>query len=181
MSTRASATRYAKALLDVAISEGSPEAEGRKLTRFAELVRAHPDLQRMVNDPVVSAPTKRAVVEALVERLGPSSPSGKLLVLLAARGRLGLLEDLVEVYDEQLRDHQRVLEAELTTATPLAAEGAVRLQKRLAAMTGRTVVLRTRVDTAILGGIVARIGGIVYDGSIATQLARIRNRLARRD
>jgi len=181
MSTRASAARYARALLEVAIAESNPETAERDLTQFVDLLPGHPDLQRLFANPAVSAGAKRGVVQQLVDRLRPVSPVGKLLVLLASHGRLELLPDLLVVYRERLREHQKVVQAEITTAMPLSPERSAQLQQRLATMTGRTVMMTTNVDQAIIGGVVARVGSTVYDGSVATQLARLRERLAERN
>jgi F-type H+-transporting ATPase subunit delta len=128
----------------------------------------------------VAAAGKRAVVQQLVDRLKPTTPAGKLLLLLADRDRLALLPDLLEVYRERLMEHLQIVRAEITTAEPLAQDRASALQQRLAAATGRAVTLTTKVDPAIIGGMVTRIGSVVYDGSVATQLQAIRQRLAER-
>jgi F-type H+-transporting ATPase subunit delta len=118
------------------------------------------------------------VVQALVER-GQFIPSvGKLLLMLAERDRLTLLTGVLEAFRAKLRDQQRVLEAEVTTAFPLEPEQHAALQQRLGAATARQVTLTTKVDPAIIGGVVARIGSTVYDGSLATQLTKLKGRLA---
>jgi len=180
MSMRASAARYARALLDVTIKESDPEAAGVDLTTFVELVERHPELQRTLANPVVSASAKHAVVQQILDRLRPSPPVGKLLLMLASRGRLALLPDVLAVYRERLMEHRHVVQAEVTTAAPLAPEHAAQLQQRLAAITGRSVTMTTKVDRSIIGGVVTRIGSTVYDGSVATQLARVRERLSER-
>jgi F-type H+-transporting ATPase subunit delta len=180
MRMRASAARYARALLDVAIKESDPERAEHELAAFVDLVRGNPDLQRTFANPVVSAADKRAVVQQILERLKPATPVGKLIVLLASRGRLALLPDLLEVYRERLMEHQNVLRAEVTTADPLSPDRAAQLQQRLAAATGRVVTMTTKVDASIIGGVVTRIGSTVFDGSVATQLAKVRDRLEQR-
>jgi F-type H+-transporting ATPase subunit delta len=70
--------------------------------------------------------------------------------------------------------------AEVTTAVPLSEERAAQLQHRLASATGRAVTMSTRVDASIIGGVITRIGSTVYDGSVAAQLAKVRERLAER-
>jgi F-type H+-transporting ATPase subunit delta len=177
---RSSAARYARALLDVAIKESDPERAEQELAAFVDLVRHHPDLQRTLANPVVSAVDKRAVVQQILDRQRPTSPVGKLLLMLASRGRLALLSDLLDVYRERLNEHRNVLRAEVTTAVPLAPERSAELQQRLAAATGRVVTMTTKVDTSIIGGVVTRIGSTVYDGSVATQLAKVRDRLEQR-
>ena len=180
MSMRSSAARYAKALLDVAVKESDPERAEEELAVFVGLVQQHPDLQRALANPVVSAADKRAVVQQILDRLKPTSPAGKLVLLLASRGRLALLPDLLEVYRERLREHRNVLRAEVTTAVALPPERAAQLQQRLAAATGRVVTMTTKVDASIIGGVVTRIGSTVFDGSVATQLAKVKDRLEQR-
>ena len=150
------------------------------LAGFVDLVQQHPDLQRTLANPVVSAASKRAVVQQILDRIKPAPPVGKLLLLLASRGRLELVPDVLDVYRERLMEHLRVVQAEVTTAAPLSPERAAELQQRLARITGRTVNMTTKVDQAIIGGVVTRIGSTVYDGSVATQLARVRERLSER-
>jgi F-type H+-transporting ATPase subunit delta len=180
MSMRASAARYARALLDITIAESDPIAAEKDLAAFVGLVQGHPDLKRTLANPVVSAAAKRTVVQQLLERSQPTPPAGKLLLLLASRGRIELVPDVLDVYRELLMEHRKVIQAEVTTAAPLSPERVSELQQRLAKITGRAVTMTTRVDQAIIGGIVTRIGGTVYDGSVATQLAKVRDRLSER-
>jgi len=180
MSMRASAARYARALLDVANKESDPERAEQELAAFVDLVRTNPDLERTLANPVVSAADKRAIVQQILERLKPTTPVGKLVLLLASRGRLALLPDLLDVYRERLMEYRNVLSAEVTTTAPLSPERAEQLQQRLANATGRTITLTTKVDASIIGGVVTRIGGTVYDGSVATRLAKVRDRLEQR-
>jgi F-type H+-transporting ATPase subunit delta len=177
MTTRASAARYAKALFDVALRELTPEQAEQDLAQFAGLLEEHADLQRALTNPVVPVSAKRAVLDALLAKLTLVVPVQKLLRLLADRHRLVLVPDLLAVYRERLMEHQRVIRAEVTTAEPLAAGQARQLADRLSTATGRRVLMTTRVDPALLGGLVARIGSTVYDGSVARQLARMRQQL----
>lgn|SRR5690349_20597430 len=180
MSIRTSAARYARALLDVATKESDPERAELELATFVDLIGRHPDLERVLANPVVSASDKRVVVQQLVERLQMTTPTAKLLTLMATRGRLPLLPDLLDVYRERLMEHRRVVRAEVTTAAPLSPERAAQLQQRLASATGRAVTMTTKVDASIIGGVITRIGSTVYDGSMAGQLAKVRDRLAER-
>lgn len=179
MTTRGSATRYARALLDVAIAESIAERAEQDLAAFANVLDQHPPLRSALMHPAVPAARKRAIVADVAKRLGLSTPVAKLLGMLADRDRLALLPDLLEVYRDRLLEHQQVVRAELTTAEALAPDQQSRLQERLARATGRRVALSTRVDPSILGGVVARIGSVVYDGSLATQLSKMRDRLER--
>ena len=179
MTMRASAARYARALLDVTIGEADPVQAEQELAAFAALLEQHQNLRDALLNPAVPAAGKRAVVQQLVDRQQFSSPVAKLLLLLADRDRLAVLPELLTVYRERLMEHQRVIRAEVTTAVPMPDARASELADRLARATGRTVKMTLKVDPSIIGGIVTRIGSTVYDGSVAAQLQAIRQRLAR--
>jgi len=80
-------------------------------------------------------------------------------------------------YEQRLMDHAKVVRAELTTAVPLTSDRVTALQQGLANLTGRQVQLQTKVDPGIIAGAVARIGSTVYDGSVTTQLQKVKERL----
>jgi F-type H+-transporting ATPase subunit delta len=177
MSTRASAGRYARALLDVVIKEGNPEQVDKELASLAAVFAGNSELQKALANPAVPVTAKRKVVESVVARTKPSPPLGKLLLLLADRDRLSLIPELAEVYRERLMEHQQVIRAEVTTAVPISADRVAQFENRIAAATGRRVTMTASVDASLIGGAVARVGSIVYDGSIATQLSKMRERL----
>ena len=178
MTNRTAATRYARALLDVAIQEKSDlEAIERELASFVDLFADHPALEKVLLNPAVPVPRKRAAVVELTRTAKLSPTVAKLLALLAERDRLVLLPDLLASYRDRLLDYRKVVRAEVTTAAPLAADRAKAIESSLAAMTGRTVVLDTRVDPSIIGGVVARVGSTVYDGSVTRQLQKMKERL----
>jgi len=177
MSNRSSATRYARALLDVSRAEGDPQAAERDLATFVSLVGSHETLARVLTSPGVPLTRKSALVAQLLARLQLSGPVARILELLARRDRLVLLPDLLEEYRRRLMDYQQVIRAEVTTAVPLPADRAEALRKTIAEKTGRTVHLTTAVEPALIGGIVTRIGSVVYDGSVRRHLERIRETL----
>lgn len=177
MSRRSSASRYARALLDVAIKEGSPEQAGRELDTLVQLLELHQELNRALTHPAVPVSGKRGVVREITKRLSLSPPVSKLVGMLADRDWVLLLPEVRGVYHERLLDHQGVVQAEVTTAVPLADDTTARLQQTLSEVTGRRVAMTTRVDAALIGGVVTRIGSTMYDGSVARQLAVIRQKL----
>jgi F-type H+-transporting ATPase subunit delta len=179
MTTRGSAARYARALLDVAVEESMAERAELDLAAFADLLAQHADLHRALTHPAVPAARKRALTGELTRRLATAGPVAKLLGMLADRDRLALVPDMLALYRERLMAHQRVVRAEVTTAEPLAPEQEASLRERLARATGQTVTLTATVDPSIIGGVVTRIGSVVYDGSVAAQLAKMRERLER--
>jgi len=175
---RTAATRYARALLDVALKEqADPSRIESQLAEFVTLLAQHHDLEKALLNPAVPAPRKRAAVVELMSQGHVVPILGKLLILLAERDRLVLLPDVLHTYRERLLTVQNVVQAEVTTAAPLAPDRTQDIEQSLARATGRTVRLSTRVDPAIVGGIVTRIGSTVYDGSITNHLRRMKQRL----
>jgi F-type H+-transporting ATPase subunit delta len=177
LSSHASAHRYAKALLDVVVKEADPVKAEHDLAAFAALFDQSPELKKALTNPAVPVQGKRGVVEQLVARLKPIAPVGKLLLLLADRDRLELVPEMLAAYRERLMEHQGVVRADLVSAVPLPDASAAKLGDRLAAVTGRTVTVTTRVEPGIIGGVVAKVGSTVYDASIATQLERMKQKL----
>ena len=102
---------------------------------------------------------------------------GKTLLLLAERDRLVILPDVAEAFRQRLLELSNIIRAEVTTAEPLSTERLQDIQRSLSTATGLTVDLTSRVDPAILGGMVARVGSTVYDASVTNHLQRIRQRL----
>jgi F-type H+-transporting ATPase subunit delta len=175
---RTAATRYARALIEVAQKERADLTQiETQLADFAALVAGHQNLQQALLNPAVPAPRKRAAVAELTAHAKLQPVLGKLLVLLAERDRLVLLPDLLDAYRERLQAIQNVVSAVVTTATALPLERTQQIEQSLARATGRTVRLSTRVDPSIVGGIVTRIGSTVYDGSVTNHLRRMKQRL----
>lgn len=182
MTPRAAAGRYARALFDVALKERVDlRAVAADLEALTALVSAHADLKRALTNPAIPPARKRSVLDALLARAPLGPLVARTVTLLADRDRLVLLDDLTAAFRERLMEHEQVVRAEVTTAIELPADRVAALQEGIARATGRPaqrVQLVTRVDPSILGGAVTRIGSTVYDGSVTTQLQRLRRRLA---
>jgi F-type H+-transporting ATPase subunit delta len=178
VTNKTASNRYARALLDVAIHEQADlEAIERDLAQFAQLFTDHPTLAKVLLNPAVPVSRKRAAVADLLALTTPAPILGKLIALLADRDRLVLIPDLLASYRDRLLEYRKVVRAEVTTAAPLPEGRAEAIEQRLAQLTGSKVLLSTRTDPSIIGGLVARIGSTVYDGSVTRQLERMRARL----
>jgi F-type H+-transporting ATPase subunit delta len=179
VTNKTAAIRYARALLDVAVKEKADlELIERELAQFADLFTQYPLLEKVLLNPAVPVPRKRAAVADLLSKTKFTSIVSKLLTLLADRDRLVLVPDLLAAYRTRLLDHRGVVRADVTTATALDARRTEQLQHSLAAVTGRTVQLSTTIDPSIIGGLVAKIGSTVYDASVTRQLEKMKERLA---
>ncbi|MFN2448140.1 MAG: ATP synthase F1 subunit delta [Vicinamibacterales bacterium] len=179
MSTRASASRYARALLEVAAQESDVTRVAEELAQVIALIGEHRELGRSLLAPGVPNQARAGIVRALAERLSLAQPLSKVLELLATRGRLELLPEMATVYRERLLAHQNIAPAEVTTATPLGADEMAALDATLSRAAGAHVQMDVKVDPALIGGLVARVGGTVYDGSIRTQLQRMKQQLVK--
>jgi F-type H+-transporting ATPase subunit delta len=169
---RALARRYARCLLEVAGAEALALRD--ELRDFSLLVLDHTELRRALLDPGVGAARKRGLLAAVAERAGASPLLRRFVDLVASRDRVGLLPDVVEAYAELANASRGVVSAEVLSAVPLAEAQ----RRALAAALGGTVELRSRVDPDLVGGLVVRVGGTTYDGSVRTRLAALKRRLA---
>ena len=179
MTNKTAAIRYARALLDVGIKEKADlERIQGELQQFADLLTQYPLLEKVLINPAVPLPRKRAAVADVLAQAQFLPIVSKLITLLADRDRLVLVSELLSAYSDRLLDFRGVVRAEVTTAVELDPKRAQAIQNGLAALTGRTVLLATKIDASIIGGLVARIGSTVYDGSVTRQLEKMKERLA---
>jgi F-type H+-transporting ATPase subunit delta len=177
MSVRTSATRYAKALLDVAIQESDPSIIEQDLRSVAGAMAESADLRRALTSPGIPQQIRVNVAAALTSAIGVQAPVAKLMKMLADRGRLDLVPMMAEVYSERLLAHRNIVRATVTSAVPLTAAKKDQLEASLGTMTGKNVQVDAVVDPSIIGGVVTRIGSTVYDGSLRTQLTKMRQQL----
>jgi F-type H+-transporting ATPase subunit delta len=167
---------YAQALLSVAEAEGVLDHVEEELFAFARGVEREGGLREALTDPALPVERKRAVLEDLLgDRADPHTV--RLLAFVVEQGRareLGaIVDDLLRAAAER-REHAV---AEVRSAVPLDAEQRRRLAEALASATGRTIELKVLVDPGVVGGIVARVGDEVFDGSVRTRLQDARQRL----
>lgn len=178
MSLRTSANRYAKALFEVVLQEKADlDQVDRDLQAVVAMMQASPDLAAAANRGSVTDAARKSLIEAVAAAMTLTTPVTKLLVMLAASGKLHYLPDLAEAYRERLLAHHNIVRAEVTSALPLAPEKMKAVEESLSKATGKKVQLSTRVDAELLGGVVTKIGSTVYDGSVKTQLERLRKEL----
>jgi F-type H+-transporting ATPase subunit delta len=179
MSLRTSANRYAKALFDVAVEEKADLAQvDRDLDAVVSMMQASPDFAAASNRGLSDA-TRTSLIEAVSKAMTLTTPVTKVLALLAQDRKLGYLPDLAAAFRERLLAHQNIVRAEVTSAAPLSPEKTKALEDSLSKVTGKKVEVSVSVDPELLGGVVAKIGSTVYDGSVKTQLQRMRQDLVK--
>ena len=169
--------RYAKALADVAAERGVLEPVGRDLRAVAGLLKEHREAAAFFANPAIPLTDKRRVLQSLAERVGVSPLSARFLGLILERRRLPHLEEMAFAYEELIDERLSRVKATVTAAIPLPDPVLEQLKARLGTATGKEVYLQSRFDPTILGGLVAQVGGTIYDGSLKTQLRRMREHL----
>jgi F-type H+-transporting ATPase subunit delta len=174
---RALASRYARALFEVAVAGADPRAIERDLEGFVTLLDEHLALRRALWNPAVPAPRKLAVVADITARAPHAAPVEKLLKLMAERDHLALLQQVLDSYRRRLMEHLGIVQAHVTTAAPLPPERLHAVEQALSRATGKQVRMTAEVDPAIIGGVVAKVDSTVYDGSVTRHLERIKEKL----
>lgn len=171
------AKRYAKALVEIAAASDELEAVHQELTDFAGVLRGQREFRLFVENPSVRGRDKTGVLEEVVATLGLRTLTSTFLRVLLEGGRLGALESILRAYVALMDERLGRVRALVTAATPLPADLQERLRQRLAEVTGKQVYLEVHDDPSILGGLITQIGSLVYDGSVRTQLLRLREEL----
>ena len=179
MSVKAVARQYAHALFAVAARSQRTDDVGHELRQFSDLLASQPELQRAFASGAVPRQAKRALVAAVVENAAPVTEEvRRLLDLLGENDRLAIIGDVITAYQARALEAAGVINAELVTAFPLDAGRQEALARALSHATGHHVEVTGRVDPSMIGGVVAKVGSVVYDGSVSRQLERMRQRLS---
>jgi F-type H+-transporting ATPase subunit delta len=178
MTARVVARQYASALFDVARQNGRVDRVRSELTAFTALVAEHEELARTFSSPAIPAQQKRGVVQALIDAAdGMTTELQRTLLLLAERDRLMFLDEIAHAFVERVLEAERVVRAEITTAVALDDRSKASLVGALTRAIGQNLTVTERVDPAIIGGIVARAGSVVFDASVHRHIERMRERL----
>ncbi len=175
MARRAYARRYSQAVFEIAMERQELDRWQSDLRKIASLGE-DAALVALFENPRLHFNDKARL---LSEQLGDINPLAlNLVYLLVARGRLSMLGEIADEYQRLLDSYRGIEEAEVTTAIPLDDEDRLRLGKRLGAIVGKKVVIKPEVDSSLIGGIVARIGGKLLDGSTRSRLEALKRELS---
>jgi F-type H+-transporting ATPase subunit delta len=177
MASRASARRYARALFDVVSKSGEVDTALAELKGLGSAIAGHDDLRRALTSAGVPLGAKQTIVREVLALQPVSKVVARLITLVVENDDVDELDQIVEEFEQRVLDLHHVVRAEITSAVPLPADKVQAIEAALATASGARVVITPLVDPAILGGVVAKVGSRVYDGSIVRHLARIRARL----
>lgn len=182
MATHPVATRYARALLDIALERGSVETIHPQLRDIAHIYGNNRDLRAVLVNPSITLEERRRVLRALAQAGQWDPMMLNFTLLLLDKDRIRVLEAIAREFQKLYDEHAGVVRAHVTSATSLSEGQKDGVRQAIAAVTGgKTVVIETVVDPELLGGVVTRVGGTVYDGSVRNHLHRLRESILNRN
>jgi len=173
------ARRYAKALLLIGKEDGQAETYRDEIAGVSELISTEKELELAINNPLYDMEGRKKVLQAVIAKLDLTKVTEAFLMLLFDKGRIGFLGAISDFYQKLADELKGVLRASLVSASELSSETTDKIRATLSNMTGKDIILDAEEDPELIGGIVTRIGDLVLDGSIRTQLLNMRESLKR--
>ena len=165
------ANRYAKALFAVAQEESAFDEYAKTLNELADSFATVPEVGDALVNPVYPLEVREKVMEYLVQSLNASQIMSNFLLLVVRKKRAAVLPEIAVAFQGLVDNLNNVCQGSVISAIALSAELQEKVKGTLEKLTGKTVVLTAKVDPSIIGGVVAKVGDLVLDGSIKTQLA----------
>jgi F-type H+-transporting ATPase subunit delta len=178
LSLQTIARRYATALADVAIDRREEREVQKELDQWAAMIDTHSQLKEVFANPTVAYDHKRKILEDLIARTRVRETTASFLRVLLKNQRLSQLGEIAARFGLILDERGGMVAAHVTTARPIPEELKNSLHETLAAATGRKVRLSFSTDETIIGGLVARVGSTIFDGSVQSQLDRLAAEMA---
>jgi F-type H+-transporting ATPase subunit delta len=169
------AGRYATALFELARDEKSLDSVKADLDRFDAMIVESADLERLVRSPVFTAAEQSKALTALLDQAGIGGVSAKFLKLLTANRRLFAVRDVIRTFRVLVAHHKGEVTADVTVAEQLSDKNLDTLKGALKSVTGKDVDLKVKVDPAIIGGLIVKLGSRMVDSSLRTKLNSIKN------
>jgi len=165
-------------MIEAAAEAGAVEAVGSDLSRFVDMMeRDDALLGSALASPVFSHDERRAVLDAVLPRAGFHPLTNNLLHLVNDKRRFDRVHDIVDAFQRLADDRAGRARVTVQTAEPLTPQLEAEVRQALEAVTRKTVVLRTEVRPELIGGLVAKVGDVVYDSSIRTRLEQLKQAL----
>lgn len=172
------AIRYAKALADVVLADGEAERVRAELHGFSNLLSESKELANVLITPAVPIQQKKSLLLALAERAGYSTTTRNLLFILVDHHRIDIFDEILATVHAELDRRLGIQTVAVTTASPLAEGQEKILAERLRVLMQKEIRLQLQTDPKLIGGVVAKVGSTIYDGSIREQLHQLRVQLA---
>jgi F-type H+-transporting ATPase subunit delta len=169
------AGRYATALFELARDERSVDAVKDDLDRFDAMLAGSPELLRLARSPVFTADEQAKALSAVLDSAGIGGTAAKFLKVLTANRRLFAVRDVIRVFGVLVAKFKGQASADVTVAEQLSDRNLDALKAALKSVTGQEVALKVKIDPAIIGGLVVKVGSRMVDSSLRTKLNSIKN------
>lgn len=177
MRDKVAARRYAIAVMAYAESSENIERLGGELSAFASLFTESQELRGAFFHPAIPDDRKQNILREIVKEMGLSEKCGRSLKVILAKGRMSLIPDIAETFSEMADERLGRIKVDVTSAFPLSEKDIEKLEKSFSNLTGKAAKVEASHDRSLLGGIIARAGSMVYDGSISNQLRLMKVKL----
>lgn len=177
MKNLAVSRRYAKALILIGQEDGQAELYNEELEAVVSLFDSQEGFEAALTNPLFNKNDRKNVLEAVLKAAGLSTVMNSFLILLFDKGRIKFLRDIAAYYRDMADELKGIVKASITSATQLSSDTVEKIREALSKKVGKTVVLNVAQDPNLIGGIVTKIGDLVLDGSVRTQLINMRETL----
>jgi F-type H+-transporting ATPase subunit delta len=171
------AKKYARAIFELALEDKKQERCGQEIESFGATLRENEKLWGLFTGPAGDTELRRSALDAVLLKTKYLPIINNFIRLLMDKDRLLLIGDIARAYGRLIDEHEGKMKARLVSAAPLSDNEIAEIKKRLSTTLKRDIVLETSVDPSLIGGEVAYVGGLIFDGSIRTQLTAIRDNL----
>ncbi len=179
MVTGSLARRYAKAVFEIGTAQQSLDKIGADIRALAQAMAESAELATTLASPAIRRSDRRKVIDALLQRIGVVSQTRNLVYLLLDSERLATLPAISRELDAMIEAKAGRVQAEVVSAKPLDPAQLSQITAALEKLSGKKVTVSKREDPELLGGVVAKVGDTVYDGSLRTQLRTLRDELSK--
>jgi len=175
---KSASLQYANALADVALAQGAADPALKQLKDFVAAYAESAELRNVLANPAVPKEEKHSVIEKIAARLGANKIIRNFLFVIVDHHRTHILPEILETFQDVVRQRAGIAEAEISSAVELSAAQKKRFAQILERLTGKKIEATFSLDPALLGGAVVRVGDTIYDGSVRNSLNEMRARLA---
>ncbi len=173
------ARRYAKAVIELGQANNNADRMGSDLRSLAKAMKDSAELQSVLTNPAIRRADRRRVIDGLLQAIGALPLSKNLVYLLLDSERMSSVPDISREVDAMIEAKSGRITAEITSARPLEMAQLTEITVALEKLSGKKVTVTKREDESLLGGVVAKLGDKVYDGSLRTQLRNLRDELTK--
>ncbi len=177
MKNLAVSRRYAKALILIGQEDGQAEQYNAELESIVGLFDTQEGFEQALINPLFNKNDRKKVLEAVLAATDLSAIMKSFMILLFDKGRIGFIREIASFYKDLADELKGVVKASIVSATELSSDAVDKIKEALSQKTGKDIVLNVEQDPSLIGGVVTKLGDLVLDGSVKTQLMNMRETL----